>query len=324
MTMEYIVGKGTPKKGEHHESINALWNLKWKKRVSFSKVSRFHGIFADPHLQAGLGIYPFTEGKLEDLEEVFSHFATNDLKPPYNFEEYSKPFFPVAEKLEKAAKEAEEAGDRTKARELWLRAACVWRTARQPCPMAPNQYIAWSRQKVAFYNGGRLQDAPLREYLIPHYHAKPGTKEMYTSIPISVRLPLGAKPGQKFPVVMTIYGLDGYRTEHTRSSTYHINNGWASIGVEIPGTGDCPADPNDPTSPDRLWTSVLDWVHQQDWVDSKKIVAWGVSCGGYYAMRIAHTHKERLAGVVAQGGGMHHMFDPEWLEIASHMEYPFE
>jgi hypothetical protein len=26
------------------------------------------------YLQAGLGIYPFTEGKLEDLEEVFAHF----------------------------------------------------------------------------------------------------------------------------------------------------------------------------------------------------------------------------------------------------------
>jgi hypothetical protein len=79
----------------------------------------------------------------------------NDLKPPYNFEEYSKPFFPVAEKLEKQAKEAEEAGNTQKARELWLRAACVWRTARQPCPMAPNQHIAWARQKVAFYNGGK-------------------------------------------------------------------------------------------------------------------------------------------------------------------------
>jgi dipeptidyl aminopeptidase/acylaminoacyl peptidase len=170
----------------------------------------------------------------------------------------------------------------------------------------------------------RLHDAPLREYLIPHYHAKPGTKEMYTSVPVSVRLPLGAKPGQKFPVVMTIYGLDGYRTEHTRSSTYHTTNGFASIGVEIPGTGDCPADPNDPTSPDRLWSSVLQWIHQQPWVDTKKVVAWGVSCGGYYAMRIAHTHKDMLAGVVAQGGGCHHMFDPEWLEVASHMEYPFE
>jgi len=49
-----------------------------------------------------------------------------------------------------------------------------------------------------------------------------------------------------------------------------------------------------------------------------------MSCGGYYAMRIAHTHKDLLAGVVAHGGGCHYMFDPEWLEVASHMEYPFE
>lgn len=31
---EFIVGKPSKKQGEHHESINALWNLKWKKRVS--------------------------------------------------------------------------------------------------------------------------------------------------------------------------------------------------------------------------------------------------------------------------------------------------
>lgn len=30
--------------------------------------------------QAGLGIYPFMEGKLEDLEEVFDHFKT--VSPP--------------------------------------------------------------------------------------------------------------------------------------------------------------------------------------------------------------------------------------------------
>ena len=121
-----------------------------------------------------------------------------------------------------------------------------------------------------------------------------------------------------------IYGLDGYRTEHTNSSNLQLAHGWASIGVEIPGTGDCPADRNDPDSPDRLWSSVLDWVDQQDWIERSKVVAWGVSCGGYYAMRIARTHKDRLTGVVAQGGGCHHMFDPEWLEIAAHMEYPFE
>ena len=41
-------------------------------------------------------------------------------------------------------------------------------------------------------------------------------------------------------------------------------------------------------------------------------------------MRIAHSHKERLTGVVSQGGGCHRMFEPEWLEKVDHLEYPFE
>lgn len=147
---------------------------------------------------------------------------------------------------------------------------------------------------------------------------------MFTAIPVSVRIPSNAAPGTKFPTVLTIYGLDGHRLEHTMPSSHHMANGWASVAVEIPGTGDCPADANDPASPDRLWSSVLDWMRDQPWVDADRIAAWGVSCGGYYAMRIAHTHKDFLRGVVAQGGGCHYMFDPEWLELTRHMEYPFE
>jgi pimeloyl-ACP methyl ester carboxylesterase len=45
--------------------------------------------------------------------------------------------------------------------------------------------------------------------------------------------------------------------------------------------------------------------------------------GGYYAFRIAHTHRDRLFAVVAQGGGWHHMFDAEWIRAQNQMEYPF-
>jgi predicted acyl esterase len=147
---------------------------------------------------------------------------------------------------------------------------------------------------------------------------------MFTAIPVTVRLPSNAKPGMKFPTILTIYGLDGHRLEHTMPSSHHVAHGWASVAVEIPGTGDCPADPNDPSAPERLWTSVLEWMREQPWIDSNRIAAWGVSCGGYYAIRLAHTHKDLLLGVVAQGAGCHHMFDPEWLEITRFMEYHFE
>ena len=126
------------------------------------------------------------------------------------------------------------------------------------------------------------------------------------------------------PTVIQIFGLDGYTTEFAKNAAEFNSRGWAAVAVEIPGTGDSPALPNDPKSPDRLWSSLLDWLEGQQWVEKTKIVAWGLSTGGYYAMRIAHTHKDRLLAVVAQGGGCHHMFDPEWLSNVGHMEYPFE
>jgi pimeloyl-ACP methyl ester carboxylesterase len=96
------------------------------------------------------------------------------------------------------------------------------------------------------------------------------------------------------------------------------------VVVEIPGTADCPADSADPESPDRLWSSLLDWMEEDGRFDMARVAVWGLSSGGYYAVRIAHTHRERLAGCVAQGAGTHWFFHPEWLDKADGHEYPFE
>jgi acetyl esterase/lipase len=94
--------------------------------------------------------------------------------------------------------------------------------------------------------------------------------------------------------------------------------------VEIPGTADCPADSADPESPDRLWSSLLEWMSQDGRFDMKRVMVWGLSSGGYYAIRIAHTHKDQLIGSVAQGAGCHYFYDPDWLEKADGHEYPFQ
>ena len=57
--------------------------------------------------------------------------------------------------------------------------------------------------------------------------------------------------------------------------------------------------------------------------DMKHVIAWGLSCGGYYAGRIAHTHGKSLRGAVAHGAGVHLCFGREWLEKADMYEYPF-
>jgi pimeloyl-ACP methyl ester carboxylesterase len=73
-------------------------------------------------------------------------------------------------------------------------------------------------------------------------------------------------------------------------------------------------------------SSVIGWVNANAGkyeFDEKKIIARGISTGGYYAFRLAHTHADRLLAVLAQGGGCHHMFDGAWIEAQNQMEYPF-
>ena len=157
--------------------------------------------------------------------------------------------------------------------------------------------------------------------MIPHKHAIEGEGDV---VPASYCLPPNASADSPCPVVFIITGLDGYRTELAVWSKGWAQKGVATVIAEIPGTGDSPALRQDPTSPDRQWSSVLDWIASQKELDSKKIVVWGFSTGGYYALRLAHTHHDRLLGSVSLGGGAHHMFDKEWLENVNKLEYPFD
>lgn len=119
-------------------------------------------------------------------------------------------------------------------------------------------------------------------------------------------------------------GLDGYRTELcVWMRGWHASD-IGCIVAEIPGTGDSPALASDPESPDRQWSSLLDWMDAQPAIDSSRVCVWGFSTGGFYAIRLAHTHAKRVAGVVALGGATHHFLDPEWLEASNHLEYPFD
>ena len=93
--------------------------------------------------------------------------------------------------------------------------------------------------------------------------------------------------------------------------------------LEIPGTGDHPGDASDPKAPDRVWDSVFEWVEKQREIDRKQIIAWGFSTGGYYSIRLAHTHASKLMGAVSHGGGCHYMFEERWLDGFDGREYPF-
>lgn len=164
---------------------------------------------------------------------------------------------------------------------------------------------------------------PIHEVKIPHAHRNKDEEE---HIPVNMLIPPSATAEKPSPLVLIMTGLDGYRTELAVWQRGFLDKGVATLVVEIPGTGDSPASKRDPTSPDRQWSSVLDYLdrHVEKKIDTRKIIVWGFSTGGYYALRIAHTHASRLLGSVSLGGGAHHMFDADWLAHVNKLEYPFD
>jgi hypothetical protein len=283
----------------HHESYAQLWETKWKK-------------------PAQMGVYPFMFSSISDFEPIISDLVARDFKEPYNWDDYASAYFPQAEALKKIAEDAESKGEVEKASEYYLRSSAVYRIARFPAPRSAVQKEAWKLGKEVCLKGLSMRPHPVSEIMIPHTHRK---ENEGTHIPVYHLVPESDKSA---PLVIIFTGLDGYRTELAVWMEGFRQIGIATLVLEIPGTGDCPADPSDPLSPDRLYSSLFDWLDTQSGLDAENRAIWAFSTGGFYAIRVAHTHKDRVKGVVALGGGCHHMFDSEWLDNVNHLEYPFD
>jgi len=273
------------------------------------------------HVQAEMGVYPFMFSTAADFEPVVRALIAKGFREPYDWDAYASEFLPQASHLASIARDAEAKGEIEKASEYYLRSSAVYRISRFPAPRSAVQKQAWQLGKAACIKGLSLRPHPVQEISIPHTHRHSNEGPI---IPVYHLVPASATPEHPCPTVIIFSGLDGYRTELAVWM-----EGWRALGVativmEIPGTGDCPADATDPTAPDRLYTSLFDWVAQQPRLDQKKIALWAYSTGGYYAIRVAHTHADKFAGVVALGGGCHYMFEPTWLASVNHLEYPFD
>ncbi|KAJ5562956.1 hypothetical protein N7535_002599 [Penicillium sp. DV-2018c] len=304
--VNWILGDKFDNVYPHKGSIKALWETKWKFCCTKS-------------------IYPFHDGSIEDFEPIFQKLIAENINDA-STDAYTEAFLPTAAALEAQANEALSKGQTSTASDLYRRAAVVLRISRFPYvspstkPETSIKRRAFNLQKKVYLQAASLWTPIIKEEVIPHKHraGRDGA-----TIPLYIRLPKEASNGP-VPSVLLMTGLDGYRPDNSQRSHEIVNRGWATVIVEIPGTADSPADPADPESADRLWSSVLDYMAGRREFDMERVAAWGLSAGGYYAIRAACTHRERLAGSVAHGPGSHYVFDPEWLAKANDHEYPFE
>ena len=174
----------------HHESVSALWSQKWRQLCAH-------------------GIYPFTDGNVQDFDPIFTDLiqVSNDVPAIlYRPDEYAQPFFAAAPQLVADAEQALVQDDSARARDLFLRAAAVYRIARFPINRSAHSQEAWEKGKAAYEQGGRLLDPPSVAVEIPFGHAAPSAGDKDVPIQAYLRSPTGAMPRDGWPVLLFICG----------------------------------------------------------------------------------------------------------------------
>ena len=235
---------------------------------------------------------PVAALKSEDARQALANIHSLDR------DEWAAAWSAIAEQYEKRAKNEEAGNNTTAARDDYFWAFRYYTVARWPVPNSPGKQKAYQNALAAFRNYGRLLDPPVEILHIP-FEGK--------EIVGYIRLPRDARPA---PLVFMINGTDSRKEDEIQGRDAMLRSGIGVVAVDMPGTGEAPIKAD--VGSERMFSRVLDYLATRPDVDSKRIVAWGVSYGGHWAANIAYTERARLRGAVVQGGPVHDFYTPEW------------
>jgi pimeloyl-ACP methyl ester carboxylesterase len=202
-------------------------------------------------------------------------------------------------------------GEKETARAHFMQAYGFYFLGRFPSPTHPAKLESYRLEREAYVAAGQLFEQPLRRIAVP-FNGREGEGR---EVVFYYRRPAGiARP----KVVVMWGGVDAWKEEMTEMSNQLLAQGLATIALDNVGTGESPvvAVPD----ADRQFIPVLDWVAAQGDLDGAKPAIVGRSFGGYWATKLAHLHRERLAAAVSWGGGAHYMFQRDWVEASRHPE----
>ncbi|HXG52358.1 MAG TPA: alpha/beta fold hydrolase [candidate division Zixibacteria bacterium] len=236
---------------------------------------------------------PFNYAGREEAEEALAELSD------FEGERWAAAWSRLGERWEEKARRAEAAGDRTAARDAFLKAYGYYGIARHPFPSTPGKQLAYRKAREMHAAAARYFEIPLERVAIPF-----GDRE----IPGHLRLP-STTPA---PLVLHWGGIDNWKEERHTFAERFVKEGWACLVIDSPGTGECPM----LASPEahRVHLAVLDYAATRPEIDPDRIAAVGASFGGYWATKLAHLEPHRLRAAVNWGGGIHRFFQPEWQE----------
>ncbi len=195
----------------------------------------------------------------------------------------------------------------------WLAAYGYARVARYPSLTSAPKREAYARSRDLYLRATAGAHPPIERVAIPFA----GRIGEGSAVPAYLRRPAGS---DRPPIVLTWGGIDAFKEE--RRADAYLAEGWATLAMDMPGTGEAPLAGS--TDAERLWDPVFAWVAARADLDARRVAIVGGSTGGYWAAKLAHTHRERIAGAVDHGGPIHHAFTAPWIARAEAGEYPFE
>jgi esterase FrsA len=245
------------------------------------------------------GSRPFTGIPFEDFQAFLKRFVRPDP------ELWGAEWMRLGEPYEKKGMELIAQGKTDEGRDTLLKAINYYFVGRFTIPTSPKKMESYKRLLRCYMAAAPYFDPPVQRISIP-FKGKRGNELVgYLRVP---------KGEWKHPAVIFSGGLDGWKEErHGRSDTW-LAYGFATFAIDLPGTGESPIY----HSPEghKVFSAAIDYLETRPEIDSKRLVFYGGSQGGYYGAKMAFVEKDRLRGSVCHGGPVHTSHTRAWQEKA--------
>lgn len=233
----------------------------------------------------GYTLYPCGPDAIADFRAVGARVR--------KFADMHREFGAAAKRRELKARAFEAEGRGVAARESYFVASLLYSAARWPIFENNPTSIGYNASMVACYDKfAALMDRPIQRVEVPF-----GANGQ--SLPGYLHLPREPKPGEKFPCVIGIDGMDG--SKEIMCSMYgdkFLERGMANFIYDGPGQGECTIREILVTESNHMDAarSVYEWLSNHPHIDCDRIVLWGISFGSFFGLQAAAALGAKLKG----------------------------
>jgi dienelactone hydrolase len=210
------------------------------------------------------------------------------------FADMHREFAAAAHRREAKARSFESQGRLVSARESYFIAAMLYSAARWPIFETNETSIDYNARMVTCYDRfAALMNRPIERIEIPF-------GDSGKVLPGYLHLPSRPAPGEKFPLVIGIDGMDG--SKEIMCSMYgdkFLERGMSNFVYDGPGQGECTISGLHVTEDNHMAAAVAvyDRLVRHPHIDKDRVVLWGISFGSFFGLQAAAALGDRLKGV---------------------------